>query len=129
MPNLILQIDDLSMVKKYINTTTNVVIVYFYGFKYEDKFNKFDKIKKIFSKDLPKSIHVSFVKCNLTKQFTNIINEHKLLRYNQKMLIKHKNKMILCNDSTNKIKKIIEYLNTNNMMITRSYNKNVDLFK
>ena len=131
MPNLILQIDDTNMVKKYILSTNNIV-VYFYASVNEDKFNNLKKIKTIFPNDLPEDVHISFVKCNLTTRYANITKEyknHQLMRHNQKILIRHKNNIIICKNTHNKIDKIIKYFNTNKLMKTRSSNQNIDFLK
>ena len=115
MPNLILQIDDINMVQKYIYSTNNIVVVYFYASADENKFNDLNKIKTIFPNDLPEDMRITFVKCNLTGHCANITKKHKnhqLLCHNQKILIRHKNIIFV----SNKINKIIKYLNANKLI-------------
>ena len=102
MPNLILNINESNAIDNYINNTDNIIIVYHYSSKLEDKFNKLDKIKEIFPFDLPEDVYCTFIKCNLSKQLYTDKNK------DQTFFLKIKNKKIIYTGPANKLCRIIK---------------------
>lgn len=103
MPNLILQIDSTDALEKYIDSTNNIIIVYYYSSNLEDKFNHINNIKNIFSEHLPEDTYCSFIKCCMSKQLSTIKSNHSFF-------LKFGNKEMIYEGPAMKLKNIVKLL-------------------